>query len=179
MENYNHKQFIEWLNSELENKSEKDDGLLVEAKLSKYWKVRAKRRAKNAEREWPNASDRKWALKQQEKSQQINDNIQKLFEKELEESEDMVDDIGEVMRKIKDQRKKLKLKREAAKFMKPEDRIKANKGKSLSKSPPPHGTKGDKGVASYYRKAAKALGGAGVAPGESAPGGIMEEKVEE
>jgi hypothetical protein len=177
MENYNHKQFIEWLNSELENKSEKQDGLLIEAKLSKYWKIRAKRRAKNAEREWPNASDRNWALKQQEKSQQINDNIQKLFEKELEESEEMVDDIGQVMRKIKAQRKKLKLKREAAKLMKPQDKIKANKGKSLSKPYPPH-KKGET-VGGYYRKASKALGGAGVAPGESAPGGIMEEKVEE
>ena len=95
----------------------------------------------------------------------------------MEESEDMVDDIGQVMRKIKAQRKKLKLKREAAKLMKPQDKIKANKGKSLSKPYPPH-KKGET-VGGYYRKVAKALGGAGVAPGESAPGGIMEEKVEE
>jgi hypothetical protein len=180
MDNYNHEQFIEWLNLNHETKkeiTEEQNGLLIEAKLSKYWKHRAKNRAKNTERPWPNKTDRNWALGEQQKSQAINGSIQKLFEKELEDSEEMVDDIAGVMRKIKSQRKQLKLKREAAKLMKPQDRMK--KKKSLSKPYPPH-KKGET-VSGYYKKAAKKLGGAAAAPGETigpSAGAPMEEHKE-
>lgn len=179
MNEYNHKQFVDWLNTELEKKDETENKLLVESKLSEYWKKRAARRAKNAKRNWPNAIDRKWALEEQEKSTKINNTIHRLFEKELEESEEMVDDIGKVMRKIKKERNKLKMQREAAKLMKPQDKVK--KKKSLSKPYPPH-KKGET-VGGYYRKAAKKLGGVAAAPGEAigpgaAGGGAMEESKE-
>lgn len=178
MNEYNHKQYIEWLNDQLTKQEQADDKLLVEAKLSKYWKQRAARRAKNADRSWPNATDRNWALEQQGKSEAINDSIQNMFQKELEESEEMVDDIGSVMRKIKKERAKLKMQREAAKLMKPQDRVK--KKKSLSRPYPPH-KKGET-VGGYYRKAAKKLGGIAAAPGEiigpAGGGAPMEESKE-
>lgn len=163
MSNYNHKQFIDWLNTEVEKQEQTDNKLLVEAKLSKYWKKRAARRAKNAKRNWPNSTDRNWALEQQNKSHSINDSIQKLFEKELEDSEGIVDDASEVIRKIKKERERLKIKKEVAKLMKPQEKLK--KKKSLSKPYPPH-KKGET-VGGYYKKAAKKLGGIAAAPGET------------
>ena len=59
----------------------------MEKKLSKYWRKRAARRAKMAERTWPNKKDRDWALEEQDKSTKMNDRIHNLFEKELEESD--------------------------------------------------------------------------------------------
>lgn len=115
MSQYNHKQFIEWLNGEKEKKEDTANGLLVEVKLSKYWKARAKRRALKAERQWPNAHDRDWALSEQEKSHKINEKIYALFEKELQETDNVSEEITNMMRRIKKQRKEFKLKREAAK----------------------------------------------------------------
>lgn len=181
-ESYNHDKFIEWLNSELPKQEDSDNKLLVEKKLSKYWRKRAARRALKAERQWPNGIDRKWALKQQGKSSEINSRIHKLFEKELEESEEMLGEIDDMMRHVKKKREKVKLKREAAKLMKPQDRLK--KKQSLSRKYPKH--KKGEGVGEYFRKASKKLGGIGVAPGESfgpagaagAGGGAMEEQKE-
>ena len=174
-EGYNHKQFIEWLNTELPA-TEEHNKLLVEKKLSKYWRKRAARRALKAERTWPNASDRNWALKQQLKSEEMNNTIHALFEKELEESEETLGEIDDMMRDIKKKREAIKLKREAAKLMKPQDKLK--KKQSLSKPYPKH-KKGET-VGGYYRKAAKKLGGVGVAPGEAfgpaGGGGAMEEQ---
>ena len=172
MSEYNHKQYIEWLNGELAKQEQADDKLLIEAKLSKYWKQRAARRAKNADREWPNTTDRNWALEQQNKSESINDSIQNIFQKELEESEEMVDDIGSVMRKIKKERAKLKMQREAAKLQHPRDATATRaKGKSLSvPMKPEYG-----GVAKGFKKKAKKLkkkGIAAAAPGETIGPGI-------
>lgn len=114
MKEYNHKQFIDWLNSKKQEKVI-DNNLLVEGKLSKYWKLRAKRRALKAERQWPNKHDRDWALSEQEKSYKINEKIYALFEKELQETDNVSEEITNMMRKIKKQRKEFKLKREAAK----------------------------------------------------------------
>lgn len=168
MSNYNHKQYIEWLNAEIEKEEKVNDKLLVESKLSEYWKKRAARRAKNAKRNWPNSIDKNWALQEQEKSGKIDEKIRAIFEKELEESEEIVEDAATVLRKIKKERKKLKMQREAAKFMKPQERSK--KKKSLSKPYPPH-KKGET-VGGYYRK----VSGATAAPGEAI--GPMEESKE-
>lgn len=166
-EDYNHKQFIEWLNSESEKK-ETNDKLLVEAKLSVYWRKRAARRAKNGERQWPNKIDRDWALKEQEKSLQVNDSVHKLFEKELEESEEMLGEIDYVMTNIRKERKKKAKMKQETQMLKPQDRVK--KKKSLSKPlKPEYG-----GVAKGARKHAKQQGGPAIAPGESF--GPMEEE---
>ena len=71
MKDFDHKQFKDWLNQETE-KEQTEDKLLVEAKLSKYWKARAARRAKMAKRAWPNKTDRDWAISEQEKSSKMN-----------------------------------------------------------------------------------------------------------
>ncbi len=172
MSEYNHKQYIEWLNGELTKQEQADDKLLIEAKLSEYWKKRAARRAKNAKRNWPNAIDRNWALQEQEKSTSLDNTIRTLFEKELEESEEMVDDIGSVMRKIKKERARLKMQREAAKLQHPRDATATRaKGKSLSvPMKPEYG-----GVAKGFKKKAKKLkkkGIAAAAPGETIGPGI-------
>lgn len=168
MDNYNHKQFVDWLNGEMQKVNEQDNKLLVEAKLSKYWKARAKRRALKAERQWPNTVDRDWAIQEQEKSSKMNSVIHALFEKELEESEEMLGEIDHVMKAIKKGRNAIKMKREAKKqtLDHPADATaKRAKGKSLSKPYPKH-KKGET-VGGYYRKASKKLGGIGLAPGES------------
>lgn len=171
---FDYKQFVEWLNGEGKpQQTEVESRLLVEAKLSKYWKFRAARRAKNANRPWPNKDDRDWALEQQSKSEAINTSIQSLFQKELEESEDMINDVTNMMRKIKKIRKKMKMEREG-KLINPKDKVK--KKKSLSKPYPPH-KKGET-VSGYYKKAAKKLGGAAAAPGETI-GPLEEEKASE
>lgn len=85
---------------------------LNEARLSTYWKVRAARRAKNASRKWPNSVDRNWALSQQDKSQSINNSIQNIFQKELDETEGVLDDVGKMMRRVKKTREKMRLRRE-------------------------------------------------------------------
>lgn len=147
-----------------------EEEMLQEAKLSKYWKKRASRRAKRAKRVWPNKQDRDWALGQQTKSESINVPIHKLFEKEIEDSEQMLDDISAMLKNIKNKRKK----KQEAKMMKPQEKLK-NK-KSLSKPYPPH-KKGET-VGGYYRKVSKKLGGIGAAPGEAIGPALEENKNE-
>lgn len=165
---FDYKQFVEWLNGE-GKEAEVNDRLLTEAKLSKYWKFRAARRAKNADRPWPNKVDRDWAIEQQSKSEAINDSIQAMFQNELEESEEMLKDASGMMRNIKKIRAKMKTEREA-KLQNPKNR--KNK-KSLSKPYPPH--KKGEGVSGYYKKVSKKFGGATAAPGEIV-GPLEEEK---
>ena len=159
-EGYDHKQFIEWLNAELPKEDDSNNKLLVEKKLSKYWRKRAARRALKAERQWPNSGDRKWALKQQLKSEEINQRVNKLFEKEIEKSEEMIGEVDSMMREIKKKRKKrmkITLDHPAVAT------AKRKNGKSLSV--PTRPTYG--GVAKGYRKKSKKMGGATLAPGES------------
>lgn len=160
VKDYNHKQFTEWLADKLKKETDNEDRLLVEAKLSKYWKKRAARRAKNAERPWPNKTDRDWALGQQVKSEAMNQTIHKLFEKELEESDGMVEEIANMMRKIKKQRKEMKLKREAS-F---EKRTGAKKGSLSVPLKPEYGgvKKGaDKHIKQIHKKGGAAIAGTG------------------
>lgn len=78
-----------------------------EKSLSKYWKIRAKRRAKKAKRGYPNNKDKKWALEQQIKSEQINSHITNLFEKEITTTEEITQNVDEILRKIKEERQKI------------------------------------------------------------------------
>jgi len=142
MKEYNHKQFIDWLNDSLKKEEQQLSNLLIESKLSKYWKARAKRRALKAERQWPNKNDRDWALSEQEKSHKINEKIYALFEKELQQTDDISKDVTDMMRRIKRKRKESKLKREAAKVTLDHPRKATSKRKnsgSLSTSSSPTG----------------------------------------
>lgn len=178
MNNYNHKQFIDWLNGEMEKTKEQDNKLLIEAKLSKYWKRRAKRRALDAGRTWPNERDSDWASKQQDKSQAINDSVYKLFEKELEESEEALSEIDNVMKAIKKGRHAIKMKREAKKQSLDHPAVATKKRKgSESLSVPSHPEYG--GVKKGFdkkRKQSKTVAIAGT--GGFGPAGAMEESKE-
>lgn len=166
MNEYNHRQFIDWLSGEMQNEEE-ENRLLIESKLSKYWKIRAARRAKNAERNWPNKVDREWALKEQEKSLTINNTVHEYFEKELDQSEQMVGEIDDVLKSIK---KTNKIKKET-KLEHPATATKRRKN-NKSISVPTHPEYG--GVAKGYKKKSKKMGGATLAPGEAF--GPMEEE---
>ncbi len=178
MKEYNHKQFIDWLNGKLEKKSSVEDKLLIESKLSKYWKDRAKRRALKAERQWPNKNDRDWALKEQEKSVKMNEKVYALFEKELEEASCMSDDVDKMMRQMKKNRKEYLKKREERKLQKevelmhPKDRLKkVGSGSQSFETKPERGLK--KGFDKKRKQAAK-KGQVAIAPG--AQFGPMEEE---
>ena len=110
-------------------------------KLSDYWKKRAKTRAKNAKRNWPNAIDRKWALNEQERSRQINEKVKNIFENEFEITEELSATIEEFLKKAKSNR---------------ELKVKTFDGKPRKKpsgpQPPP---KRGEGITGRIKKAAK------------------------
>ena len=128
-------------------------------KLSKYWKIRAKRRADRGGRGYPNKVDESWALEQQTKSESINNRINKLFEKELTVGEELSDNIDEYIKKIQEERASMfKMPKSFGKNKKPKGSISVALG-------PVYG-----GVAKGYRKKLKKLkkkGMVGVAPGEA------------
>lgn len=172
MKNYDHKQFIEWLNGELDKQEQIDDKLLVEKKLSKYWKKRAARRAKKAGRNWPNSRDRKWALEEQDISEKMNEKIHTYFQKELEESEEMLGEVDKIIKNIKKKREEARIKKEKVELEHPAiATARRKKGKSLSVPLHP-----ERGVSKGYLKKSKKLGGATIAPGEAF--GPMEESKE-
>lgn len=179
MKEYNHKQFIDWLNNKLEKEVKVDNNLLIEAKLSKYWKSRAKRRALKAERQWPNKHDRDWALTEQEKSVKINEKVYALFEKELEEASCISDDVDKMMRRMKKNRKTYLKKREALKIEKQSKFVHPSKKpkKNLSSYPPPH--EEGEGVAKRYRKVSARSKTHTAAAGEIIGSGMNEEKKNE
>lgn len=78
---------------------------LEEAKLSKIWRRRAIQRAKRHEREYPNDVDKKWALKQQEKWNNENPELEQQYLKELEHAKGLLDSTKEYLNKIKNIRK--------------------------------------------------------------------------
>lgn len=130
-------------------------------KLSEYWRSRAKRRARNAGRSWVNKTDYNWALEEQAKSASINKSIYNLFEKELQTNEEisgLVHDLLEKLKKNRQKKNKLKVKKFG-----PGTPDKA-KG-SISKKYPPH--KKGEGVSGYYKKVSKSMGGITAAPGEA------------
>jgi ribosomal protein S16 len=82
-ESFNHDKFKEWL-------KEGSD-------LSKYWKKRAKSRAKRAGRSPNNATDKNWALEQEEKSKDISISLKKAFDEQIKESEALSKQIEEII----------------------------------------------------------------------------------
>jgi hypothetical protein len=165
------KKYREWI----EEKEQTSNDVLEEAKLSPYWKKRAKARAKNAGRPINNGVDRKWALEQQERSTTINKDIHKIFEKELAENEEMSEEISAFLEKVKKKREEQKALEEERK----KARLEKPKGKRGNKTLPnpyagekitgkyPYGGGADGGVAKVYRKRMKKAGGTTAAPGEA------------
>jgi hypothetical protein len=128
-------------------------------KLSKYWKIRAKRRSKRGKRKYPNNEDRNWALEQQTKSESINTRINKLFEKDLTLGEELSSSIDEYLKKLEEERKSMfNIPKSFGKNKKPKGSISVPLG-------PEYG-----GVAKGYKKKLKKLkkkGMVGIAPGET------------
>lgn len=126
--------------------------------LSKYWKVRARRRAKRGGRNYPNNEDKNWALQQQESSQNINTRINKLFEKDVSLGEELSNNIDEYLKKIEEERESMfNMPKVFGKNKKPKGSISVPLG-------PEYG-----GVAKGYKKKLKKLkkkGMVGIAPGE-------------
>ena len=165
------KKYREWMEEEKPTEAE----LLEEAKLSPYWKKRARARAKNAGRPLRNGADRKWALEQQEKSSSINKRLHKIFEKELSENEELSEEITAFLERVKKKReeqKALEEEKRKAKLEKPTGK----RGKKTLPNPYagekitkkfPYGGGRDGGVAKVYRKRMKKAGGGALAPGEA------------
>jgi hypothetical protein len=149
--------------------------LLGEATLSNYWKIRADSRSKHAKRKPGNKLDLEWAQLQQEKSRSMNAKIHKIFEKELQGTEELSEEISEFLEKVKKKRLALKKKMQEKKLAK----LKSPKNLSKKKSLPnpykdakitskyPYSKDRTGGVAKVYRKRSKQAGGATIAPGES------------
>jgi len=137
----------------------KKAGIKEKKQLSKYWKIRAKRRAKRAKRNYPNNEDKDWALEQQTKSEGINSRINKLFEKDLTLGEELSNSIDEYLKKIEEERKSMfNIPKSFGKNKKPKGSISVPLG-------PEYG-----GVVRGYKKKLKKLkkkGIVGVAPGEA------------
>jgi hypothetical protein len=181
------KKYREWISETKEITSEVE--VLEEAKLSPYWKKRARDRAKNAGRAINNGVDRKWALEQQEKSSSIDKDIHKIFEKELSENEELSEEITAFLERIKKKREEMKALEEEKKKAK----LEKTKGKRGNKTLPnpyagekttkkfPYGGGKDGGVAKVYQRRMKKARGATIAPGESIPaagiGPMMEAPV--
>jgi hypothetical protein len=133
-ETYNHDKFKDWL--------------VEGSALSKYWKKRAKSRAKRAGRKPNNAIDKNWALEQESKSKDISVSLKKTFDEQIKESEALSKQIEEIIA------------------------LQAKKKKNLSKDPFVSGITGRmKGFKQKHKGAKK------IAPGE-AFGPLEEEENE-
>lgn len=85
-------------------KHDEASGLLEENKLSKYWKQRAKARAKRAGRSNRSKVDKEWASGQQGKSEAINSTFMSLYEKDLEMSEELQDNVENMLKKFEEEK---------------------------------------------------------------------------
>jgi hypothetical protein len=72
--------------------------------LSKYWKQRAKARAKRAGRSNRSKVDKEWASGQQGKSEAINSTFMSLYEKDLEMSEELQDNVENMLKKFEEEK---------------------------------------------------------------------------
>jgi len=146
---------------------------LEEGRLSKYWKNRADSRSKNAGREPKNDIDREWAKGQQEQSTKINARIHKYFQKEIESTDELSEEVEAFLERVKQERSERKKKMmEKVKFRSPKD----PKSKKTLPSPYKDAKVTDKypfskdrtgGVAKVYKKRSKQSGGPTIAPGEA------------
>lgn len=165
-----------WLTAKQEKFDKKQVELLEEGDLSRYWQMRAETRSKRAGREFPNAVDENWAEQQQESSSELNPDVEKAFERQLEETEILQKEVDEILSRTEESRavQKISTNEKVVRFGKGK---KLAKGKSLPALKRGRGS----GVARGYnqkRKKAKKHGGVTIAPGESfgpAGGAPMEE----
>lgn len=155
-----------------DNIEENFNNWLNEARLSKYWKRRMKARSTRARRESKNKIDREWAELQQEKSRKMNAKIHKIFQNEMEVTEELSEEITQFIERMRIKREEIRKKiEEKAKL------IPLNKKRPKKKLPPlpTNDTIGKtSGVVDAYKKKSKKLGGNTLAPGESF--GPMEEE---
>lgn len=152
-----------WL-ANTEKETTQSNTLLKENKLSSaYWKKRGSQRAKESKRKWPNAKDKNWASLQQERSTQFEKAYKKIFENELEATQEMKNIADQIVQEVRKKRKQMKSKMYYKKFgpgmpNKPKGNVSVPLG-------PEYG-----GVAKGYKKKLKKLkrkGIAGIAPGEA------------
>lgn len=142
-------------------------------KLSKYWKARMHSRIKRAKREPKNKIDREWAETQQQKSKDLNNKVYKYFDKEIEMTEELSEEIDSFIEEIKKKRAERKKQlEEKAKFKSPKD----SRSKKTLPNPYKDAKVTDKfpfskdrtgGVSKVYRKRSKNAGGPTAAPGEA------------
>lgn len=137
---------------------------LNEGRLSKYWKRRMEARSKRAKRESKNKVDKEWARLQQEKSRKMNAKIHKIFQNEMEVTEELSEEITQFIERMRIKREEIRKKiEEKAKL------IPLNKKRPKKKLPPlpTNDTIGKtSGVVDAYKKKSKKLGGNTLAPGE-------------
>jgi hypothetical protein len=154
-----------WLNGKEEKFDKKQVELLEEGDLSRYWHLRAETRSKRAGREFPNAVDENWAELQQESSSELNPDVERAFERQLEETETLQKEVDEILSRTEESRA-------AQKISANEKVVPFGKGKKLGKGKSLPALKRGKGsgVARGYnqkRRKAKKYGGSTLAPGES------------
>lgn len=137
---------------------------LNEGRLSKYWKRRMEARSKRAKRESKNKIDKEWARLQQDKSRKMNAKIHKIFQNEMEVTEELSEEITQFIERMRIKREEIRKKiEEKAKL------IPLNKKRPKKKLPPlpTNDTIGKtSGVVDAYKKKSKKLGGNTLAPGE-------------
>lgn len=144
--------------------------------LSKYWKNRANVRSKHAKRDQGNSIDLEWAKLQQEKSKKINYKIHKIFERDVNISEEIIEEVENFLKNVKKKRQELKKKMEEkkrAKLFSPTNKNIKNRKKpgnpykdSKVTSKYPYSKDRTGGVAKVYKKRSKQAGGPTLAPGE-------------
>jgi hypothetical protein len=150
---------------------------LQEARLSKTWRSRAKARARRHDRKYPNKIDRSWALRQQQKWNKENPELEEEYLKELEHAKALTDSTRQYIQKIKELRKKkLEAKRNKIGVVKfgsgtPD---KLPQGKTL----PDKTVKNKQGVLSKIDRERKKAGGPTIS-GTGTYGGIALEETEE
>lgn len=73
------------------------DFLSEAKKLSKYWSERSKKRAKRAGRRTNNKIDKAWAEEQQDKSRDIGEILNKSYESDIKETEELTRELEELL----------------------------------------------------------------------------------
>lgn len=167
-----------WLNGKQEKFDKKQLELLEEGDLSRYWKLRCEIRSKRAGREFPNEVDESWGEEQQRNSLELNPDVERAFERQLEETEALQKEVDEILSRTEENRAVQQISAN-------EKVVRLGKGKKLrnGKSLPALKRGKGSGVARGYnqkRRKAKKYGGSTLAPGESfgsapAGGAPMEE----
>jgi len=156
---------------------------LLEGDLSNYWQKRAESRSKYARREKGNSIDLEWAKLQQEKSKKINNKIQKIFERDVEASDEVLQEVEKFLETVKKKREELKKKMEekkkaklfSPKSQRPKKTLPNPYKDAKVTSKYPYSKDRTGGVAKVFKRRSKNAGGPTLAPGEAF--GAMNETV--